>query len=591
MGFSYGARQFTRKGGWGYYASFHFLPQYKQSSIYKQAVKLETEREKENKKKMKKNKAGGEKGAKERHGQTNIDTPPVERRWREMFAVALTQTKELVEQMNLLHKTIEEYDKEEEKHRRIEDALSSLVTAQDEVDTLSKTLKKAISAAGLESMQENLLDEPLNSEGELIWTPLNRQYLKIYLPFITRPLILSKVPRLIKRIKLQLFLCCCGADNKATVKKSHLLPSGQRHSPRLVRANTYDGVPKRVLSKTASTPPNSPLSSIHTPLPLTTTPAATSPPPPPPISTIPPIPVPVPAPTVPSDTNRSKPTPSAVPPSQKSPPTVNKGIATPLAVVPPTALSTANKTKATPPAVKTKPVNKTPEFSRKKLESHFPEGASKPPTSSTFESKSALAHASSTNPTSPLTIVSRSHTLPAISKILEHSSTSTPPLLGPEDGNDSEHVYENPKEESEDMYMNSSMVVVGMVGSTTQLSAGSSNTQGEQKMKKNESSVSVQADSGLGREEDKTWPQPELKEPESKDPLYQNVKILTLPEGYTKFGTTSPALTGEYTTPNTGTSLKPTLGESNWGTIVHDTQHHGLAHTTTGPTPTGNTKR
>lgn len=146
--------------------------------MFKKAVKLEAERERENRKKQKskkKNKSSGEKGVEERHvaakllSDVKVETPPVERRWRDMFAVAFTQTAQLVEQMKLLHNTIEEYDEEEESYRRIEDALTSLVIAQDEVETLSRTLKKAISAAGLKSRhqsQENLLEDSLDSEGE-----------------------------------------------------------------------------------------------------------------------------------------------------------------------------------------------------------------------------------------------------------------------------------------------------------------------------------------------------------------------------------------------------------------------------------------
>ncbi len=144
--------------------------------MYKKAVKFENEREKENKKNVKKkNKGGSVKGVEERRVAAKLlsdvaeGMPPTERRWRDMFAVAFTQTAQLVEQMNLLRKAVEEHDKEEETHGRIEDTIMSLVTAQDEVDMLSKTLKKAISAAGLKSRrqsQENLLDESPETEGK-----------------------------------------------------------------------------------------------------------------------------------------------------------------------------------------------------------------------------------------------------------------------------------------------------------------------------------------------------------------------------------------------------------------------------------------
>ncbi len=339
--------------------------------------------------------------------------------------------------------------------------------------------------------------------------------------------------------------------------KKHFMMSSGQPSPMLTRANTHDGITK-FSSKTASAPPTFPAPvAAATTTTTTTTPVPAIPgtvPPPPPIGLIP-----VSTPTVPPpDTNKGT-----------APTNANKGKAASPAVIVPTSPSNANKSKATPPAVKAKPVTKTPEFSRKKMENQFAEGAHSPsmPPSTTFVSKSALAH---TNPTSPLAAISKSHTLPAISKTLENLSKATPlpppttttttTTVAPEVGREPEHVYEDPnlsKEESEEMYMNSS-VVVAMVGSTTQLGGSAGGKVGvvgspdQQGVSKNR--ISVQMDSGFDQEDDKTWPSPKLPEI-SSEPHYQNVKIL-MTEEYAKPGTTPPAPTAQYTALHTTPSTR-----------------------------------
>lgn len=127
------------------------------------------------------------------------------------------------------------------------------------------------------------------------------------------------------------------------------------------------------------------------------------------------------------------------------------------------------------------------------------------------------------------------------------------------------------------MYMNSSIVV----GSTTQLEGGRAGwgSQPEQ-MTRKESSINVQTDSGLGREEDRTWPEPELKDPDP--PIYQNLKTMTeyaRPDATTT--TTAQAQTGQYTQPNKTGPSNPQLEESDWGTVVHHNQHtHGTVPAT-----------
>ena len=153
----------------------HDIKEYKHSSAYKKAVKLEQEREKEQKRKAKK-KGGKDEG----HGEASEEREEAarllshtaksqeERQWMDMFAMALTHTAQLVEQMKLLRKAIQSRGNAEHTHRRVEDAVQSIETAQDEVETLSKTLKKAISAAGLKSRrasQEGLLDDDSPDEG------------------------------------------------------------------------------------------------------------------------------------------------------------------------------------------------------------------------------------------------------------------------------------------------------------------------------------------------------------------------------------------------------------------------------------------
>ena len=111
-------------------------------------------------------------------------------------------------------------------------------------------------------------------------------------------------------------------------------------------------------------------------------------------------------------------------------------------------------------------------------------------------------------------------------------------------------MYDDPnlsKEESEDMYMNSSMVAAVRIGSTTQLggesSAGSMVATAPQGGK-DDRKISVQMDSGFDQEHDETWPAPEL--PDAKHHHYQNVKILR--EEYAKTANTSPEPpTAQYT--------------------------------------------
>lgn len=129
--------------------------EYQQSALFKKAVKLEKKRDKD-----------GERGnafderrvaAKLLSGAENA-VYQEERRWGDMFAMALAQMVQLVKQTELLRKTIEAHGDSEQTNRSIEEALHSILTAQDEVESLSRTLKKAVSAAGLRSRRANVLD-------------------------------------------------------------------------------------------------------------------------------------------------------------------------------------------------------------------------------------------------------------------------------------------------------------------------------------------------------------------------------------------------------------------------------------------------
>ncbi len=157
----------------------HDIKDYKQTNIYKRAVKLENEREKEVKKKFKKmgkesNKRG--EAVHERHVAAKLlsgvdtSTTQTERKWRDMFSIALTQTAQLVDQTEQLRKTIKlamEQKDEDLNDQKIQEALNSILDAQDEVESLSRNLRKAVSAAGLKSRkssQEGLLDASLQGK-------------------------------------------------------------------------------------------------------------------------------------------------------------------------------------------------------------------------------------------------------------------------------------------------------------------------------------------------------------------------------------------------------------------------------------------
>lgn len=159
------------------------IKEYKQSSVFKKATKLEAEREKESKRKWEKeNKTKSKKKGKDgkdssmsraleercaaAHLLLGVETASTheEKRWRDMFAMALTHTAQLVEQTALLRKAIQEHDNTDQTNRRIQEALVTIETAQDEVESLSKTLKKAISAAGLKSTRASH-EGQLDAEG------------------------------------------------------------------------------------------------------------------------------------------------------------------------------------------------------------------------------------------------------------------------------------------------------------------------------------------------------------------------------------------------------------------------------------------
>lgn len=157
----------------------HDIKEYRQSGTFKKAMKLEAGREKElkrrdSKQKRKKGKDRGE-GTEERQVAAHLLSgaelaTQEERKWRDMFALALTHAAQLVEQTELLRKAIEDHKNPQTSSKRIEEALTTIETAQDEVESLSKTLKKAISEAGLKSRsrkasQEGVLDE---EEGKLL---------------------------------------------------------------------------------------------------------------------------------------------------------------------------------------------------------------------------------------------------------------------------------------------------------------------------------------------------------------------------------------------------------------------------------------
>lgn len=152
-----------------------YIREYKQGSAYRRALKLEQERKREEKRQAKKNKKGGinNKGSKKKEegvGEERVAAAKLlmgvehaateeERRWRDLFAMALTQTAQLVEQTEILRKALAtNRDQEDSRKERIEEALTSIMTAQDEVKSFSHSLKKAISAAGLKSRRSSKED-------------------------------------------------------------------------------------------------------------------------------------------------------------------------------------------------------------------------------------------------------------------------------------------------------------------------------------------------------------------------------------------------------------------------------------------------
>ena len=63
-----------------------------------------------------------------------------------MFALALTQTAQLIEQAKLLCKTIESHDScDDQTRRRIDEAIIAILATRDEMESLCMTLKRAIS--------------------------------------------------------------------------------------------------------------------------------------------------------------------------------------------------------------------------------------------------------------------------------------------------------------------------------------------------------------------------------------------------------------------------------------------------------------
>ena len=119
------------------------IKEYKRMSVFQQAVKLEAERQE-------KSRASVGTGGVERHAVARLlsgaetQTAATEER-RDMVAMALTQTAQLVEQASaeLLRITFQDSNLE------TEETLCHIKTARDEVKSLSSTLQKAISAARL----------------------------------------------------------------------------------------------------------------------------------------------------------------------------------------------------------------------------------------------------------------------------------------------------------------------------------------------------------------------------------------------------------------------------------------------------------
>ena len=148
------------------------IKEYKHSSAFKKATKLEAKRKREcrkreNKLKLKDKDASRGEASKERRAAarllsgTETAATEKERKWRDMFAMVLTLAAELVEQKaELIRQLQEKHDNSDRASKKIEEALHSMETAQEEVERLSTTLKKTSSEAGL-----NLRTEVLDDEG------------------------------------------------------------------------------------------------------------------------------------------------------------------------------------------------------------------------------------------------------------------------------------------------------------------------------------------------------------------------------------------------------------------------------------------
>lgn len=129
------------------------ISEYKQSGVYKTAMLM---REKTTKKRGKDGKRGA--ALDERHVAAKLLTGAKmaanqeERRWGDMFAVALTHTAQVAEQTELLRQSLEA---PEQTNWRTEEALRSILTAQDRVESLSKILKRAVEVLRLVKAEDS----------------------------------------------------------------------------------------------------------------------------------------------------------------------------------------------------------------------------------------------------------------------------------------------------------------------------------------------------------------------------------------------------------------------------------------------------
>lgn len=140
------------------------IKDYKQSAAFKKATKLENDSKKRNKD----SKVSVLEATKLVSGGANLTVDPKERSWSDLFAKALTQTAQLMEQAGQLRRALEAPSNSEQTKRRIEEALHSILAAKEEVDSLSKTLKRSVSAAGLKAGEENIPDSA-EAEGKCIY--------------------------------------------------------------------------------------------------------------------------------------------------------------------------------------------------------------------------------------------------------------------------------------------------------------------------------------------------------------------------------------------------------------------------------------